>query len=154
MLSVFLIAAYPKTQQAPSDRILLTIGQAVVQIARYSLNLTDDMLIADHMPTLSLLPFQASDDVDDARENVLWFASLIISLITAFLGLLVKQWLYEHLATEDLAALHRTRLRHSRAPQMEAWVIFTIAELLPTLLTISLGLFCIGLCYFTSSVHT
>ena len=131
----------------------MTIGQAVVQIARYSLNLTDDMLIADHMPTLSLLPFQASDDVDDVRENILWFASLIISLITAFLGLLVKQWLHEHLATEDLVTLYRTRLRRSRAPHMEAWVIFTIAELLPILLTVSLGLFIIGLCYFTSSVH-
>ena len=129
-----------------------------MQIARYSFNPTNDRLIIDNMPTLSLplsksvlpLSLPPSQTCSDARANTLWFASLTISLMTAFLGLLVKQWLHEHLATEDLSALHRIRLRHSRESQMKAWIISKIARLLPILLLISLGLFSIGLCCFTS----
>ena len=74
--------------------------------------------------------------------------------MTASFGMLVKQWLCEFLASEDPSALHRLRLRHSREPQMKAWMVYEIAGLLPMLLHVSLGLFFVGLCYFTASVHS
>ena len=117
---------------------------------------TGGRLIVDNMLHLSLLPYQAFGDVGDTRVNTLWFVSLIINHMTAFLGLLVKQWLNEHLATEDIATLRRIRIRLRRSLKLriQAWMIFTIAELIPILLAISFGLLFIGLCFFTSSVYT
>ena len=132
--------------------MIYAIEHVAAQTASYKVNLTDGTLIATNIPPISPPPFQVSGD--DIRVNVLWFASLIISLVTASFGMLVKQWLREFLATEDPSALHRLRLRHFREPQMKAWMVYEIAGLLPILLHVSLGLFFIGLCYFTSSVHS
>lgn len=87
------------------------------------------------------------------RVNVLWFTSLILSLGAASIGMLVKQWLREYLALQYLSHKERLRARQYRHPALEKWKVFEIAATLPLLLQISLGLFFIGLCFFTSAVH-
>lgn len=95
--------------------------------------------------------FHASHE--DIRVNILWFTSLVLSLMTASFGMLVKQWLREYLAAELPSPQARLRIRHFRAPQMTRWVVYEIVACLPLLLQLSLGLFFTGLCYFTASVH-
>lgn len=102
----------------------------------------------------SLTSSSSSPTSVDIRVNVLWFSSLLFSLITASLGILVKQWLREYLAVENPSPQARLRIRHLRYPQLATWRVFEIAALLPLLLQLSLGLFFVGLCYFTASVHS
>lgn len=87
------------------------------------------------------------------RVNVLWFTSLLLSLASASFGILVKQWLREYLAIDYAAPRERLRARQYRYPAMEDWKVFEIAAFLPLLLQLSLGLFFIGLCFFTAAVH-
>ena len=95
-------------------------------------------------------PFVAPDWA--VRVNGLWFASLIVSLATASLSILVKQWLREYLAVEWTSPQERLRARQYRKPALDKWKVFEIAAVLPMLLQVSVGLFFIGLCFFTASV--
>ncbi|KAI0088750.1 hypothetical protein BDY19DRAFT_144144 [Irpex rosettiformis] len=150
VLSAFLVAAYPNLQPAPSDRMIYVLERIATQTSSY--NFTDGGLVAANTLPSSFPPFEASDE--DIKVNILWFSSLVLSLVTASFGMLVKQWLREFLTAEVPSALVRLRIRHFREPQLKAWKVFEIAALLPVLLHISLGLFFVGLCYFTSSVHS
>ncbi|KAI0088761.1 hypothetical protein BDY19DRAFT_144867 [Irpex rosettiformis] len=150
VLSAFLVAAYPNLQPAPSDRMIYVLERIATQTSSY--NFTDGRLVAVNTLPSSFPLFEAS--VEDIKVNVLWFSSLVLSLVTASFGMLVKQWLREFLTAEVPSALVRLRIRHLREPQLKAWKVFEIAALLPVLLHISLGLFFVGLCYFTSSVHS
>jgi hypothetical protein len=96
-------------------------------------------------------PFQSSPT--DIRVNVLWFASLIFSLMAASFGILIKQWLREYLAIVNKSPQARSRIRHSRYPELQRWLVLEIAAVLPLLQQLSLALFFIGLCYFTNSIH-
>lgn len=84
--------------------------------------------------------------------NGLWFAALICSLATGSFGMLVKQWLHEYLASNSMSPRRRLLERHFRQPGLDKWKVFEIAASLPILLHVSLGLFFLGLCFFTASV--
>lgn len=101
-----------------------------------------------HLPDLP--PFRAPEWA--VRVNGLWFASLVVSLATASLSMLVKQWLREYLAMDWASPQDRVRARQYRRPAMDDWKVFEIAAILPVLLQVSLGLFFTGLCFFTASV--
>lgn len=85
--------------------------------------------------------------------NALWFSSLICSLMTASFGMLVKQWLVQYLAGDHFSPQARLRVRQFRYEGLIRWKVFEIAALLPLLLQLSLGLFFLGLCLFTSTVN-
>lgn len=85
--------------------------------------------------------------------NVAWFGSLILSLMAASYGMLVKQWLREYLAYQDASPLARLRLRCIRYPALAKWGVFEIVAVLPLLLQAALGLFFLGLCFFASTIH-
>lgn len=85
--------------------------------------------------------------------NALWFASLILSLTTASLAMLVKQWLHEYLSGDYYSPQARLRIRQFRHEGVERWYVIEIAAFLPLLLQISLGLFFLGLCNFTFSAN-
>lgn len=57
------------------------------------------------------------------------------------------------MAVQNPSPQARLRLRHLRYPELDKWRIFEIAASLPLLVQLSLGLFFVGLCYFTASVH-
>ena len=100
---------------------------------------------------IDLQPFEPSPT--DICVNILWFASLIFSLVTASFGMLVKQWLREYLADMNPSPHARLQVRHYRWPGLVQWKVFEIAAILPLLQQLALALFFIGLCYFTASVH-
>lgn len=88
------------------------------------------------------------------RVNGLWFASLIVSLSTASFGMLVKSWLREYLAVSQVAPQLRLRVRQYRYPGLQKWKVFEIAAALPLLLQVALGLFFVGLCFFTAQIES
>lgn len=65
--------------------------------------------------------------------NTLWALSLVIALITASLGILVKQWLHELLSFETHDPKERLKLRFFREVGLERWKVFALASSLPLL---------------------
>ncbi|KAI0819056.1 hypothetical protein BC629DRAFT_694179 [Irpex lacteus] len=149
VLSAFLVAAYPSLQLDRMDTVVYTLQVIAAQTAGY--NLIGNTITSSTAPPPPLPPFKPAPN--DIRVNVLWFASLVISLITASFAMLVKQWLREFLAVDVPSPQARLRIRHFREPQLKQWMVFEIGASLPLLLQLSLGLFFVGLCYFTAAIH-
>lgn len=150
VLTAFLIESYqrllPDTAAQTSSQMLSVLQQISLQIA----NSTYPPFVLPS-PDATSQAFQPS--ATDIRVNVLWFASLIFSLITASLGILVKQWLREYLAIDNRSPVARLRIRYYRHPKLKNWKVLEIAAALPLLQQLALALFFIGLCYFTASIH-
>ncbi len=89
----------------------------------------------------------------DEWVNSLWFVSLTLSLITALVAVLVKQWLHQYIAiVSDSSARDRARIRHMRYAGLQTWQVPMIIGMLPVLLHISLALFFAGLAVFLFSL--
>ncbi|KAI0089544.1 hypothetical protein BDY19DRAFT_109447 [Irpex rosettiformis] len=139
ILTAFLIESYPGLLGDTSGQNAL----ALLQGGRISIAAA---------PVSPPTPFRPS--TLDIRVNVLWFASLLLALISASFGILVKQWLREYMAVTNPSPQARLRLRHLRYPALATWKVFEIAAILPNILHLSLALFFVGLYYFASSVHS
>ena len=64
------------------------------------------------------------------QVNVLWFASLTFSLMTASFGMLVKQWLREYMTMDYIPP----QARHFWYPGIRDWKVSEVAAALPVLL--------------------
>lgn len=144
-MTSFLIESYKNLQPDPKEDLLRQIAG---QTANYTF--TSGHLFTTFASS-QLPPFQAA--LSDVRVNVCWFSSLILSLSTASFGILVKQWLREYLAVEQISPRERLRIRNFRARALKEWKLYEIAAVLPVILQISLVLFFAGLCFFTAAVH-
>ncbi len=81
----------------------------------------------------------------DQLVNSIWVVSLTLSLITAFIAVVVKQWLHQYSAAiPDSSPRDRARIRQSRHAAFGTWQVPTIIGLLPVLMHASLGLFLAG----------
>lgn len=148
-MSAFIVESYQTLLPDNSDTIVRLLERISAQTQSYRLAQGYLKSTAPPLPSLPLFePSRAAIIV-----NALWFSSLIVSLITASFGMLVKQWLREYLAGGYVSAQARLRVRHYRRPGLETWKVFEIAALLPVLLQFALALFFIGLCVFTLCIH-
>ncbi|KAJ3486215.1 hypothetical protein NLI96_g4397 [Meripilus lineatus] len=95
----------------------------------------------------SLPPFTPDSTV--IWLNALWFSALVLSLITASIGMLVKQWFREYMTGPYVAPRERCRVRQYRKDGLLRYRVLEIAALLPLLLQLSLMLFFGGLVLFT-----
>ncbi|KAJ7836622.1 hypothetical protein B0H13DRAFT_1570273, partial [Mycena leptocephala] len=84
----------------------------------------------------------------DIWVNGLWFASLALSLTTALLAVLAKQWLRQYSAFITGSARERALIRQFRYASFDKWGVQFIIGLLPTVLHLSLFLFMAGLVVF------
>ncbi|KAK0189386.1 hypothetical protein F5146DRAFT_1138781 [Armillaria mellea] len=95
-------------------------------------------------PLCPSIPFSPSSA--DVWLNSLWFVSLTLSLITALVAVLVKQWLHQYISViSDILPRDRGYIRQYRYMGLMKWQVPMIIGLLPVLLHISLGLFFAGL---------
>lgn len=150
VMTTFLIESYENLQEDPADISVQLLRQISSQLDAMNAN-------GNHLNNTTVLPQELPEfepPIWALRVNVLWFASLILSLITASFGMLVKGSLREFLAGEQTSAHTRLRVRFFRYFGLQRWKVFEIAAALPLLLQIALGLFLLGLCFFTSSVHS
>lgn len=149
-ITAFLVESY--------QALLPNKADETIQVLRF---IAQQNLIANGQNSqldLGLLPASSPSTIDNSSAvvvvNILWFASLVTSLIAASFGMLVKQWLREYLAVNNPSAQARLRVRQYREPSLTTWKVYEIAAALPFLLQLSLALFFTGLCVFTASVHT
>ncbi|KAJ7595735.1 hypothetical protein C8J56DRAFT_1115822, partial [Mycena floridula] len=89
----------------------------------------------------------------DIWINALFIASLSLSLATALLSVLIKQWLqvgsfYLLLISGSCNAMERALIRQFRITGLEKWKVSEIIGVLPLILHASLGAFFVGLALF------
>lgn len=113
----------------------------MVALQRAQINNTpiDDILPADT---------NAGPSGFDVWVNALWFTSLTLSLGTALMAVLVKQWLYQYMLMISGTARDRSLIRFYRFEGLQKWHVLTIIGTLPIVLHIALGLFLAGLVVF------
>lgn len=124
----------------------------LAQMYLQSVNSTATPLSVERITCIadSSCPFTPS--IPSRQINYLWFSSLILSLVTASFGMLVKQWLREYLSGNFALGRSHLRLRFFRYIGMVKWRVFQIASLLPLLLQLALALFFAGLCIFSTHI--
>lgn len=140
-VTAFNIETYKNLQQDSGDltsNILLHISQ----------QLADNSVSTSNASRQSYTPpvFQPSRAA--VRLNIFWFASLVFSLVAAFLAILVKQWLRQYTAGRYSNPEEFIRVRHCRREGLRRWRVFEIIGVLPLLLHTALILFFIGLADF------
>ncbi|KAK7678687.1 hypothetical protein QCA50_018269 [Cerrena zonata] len=147
VLTAFNIESYKTLQSDPSDTTVALLLQISQQLNSFTVtgNSINSSIPFSLPPTTSGAPASV-------RINVLWFSALVCSLATASLAILVKQWLQEYMAQDNIAPRSRTRIRFWRWVGLTKWNVFEIAAFLPILLQISLCLFFVGLCVLLLSL--
>ncbi|KAK7681698.1 hypothetical protein QCA50_015045 [Cerrena zonata] len=148
VITTLVIESYRSLRQDPADLTVQILLQVSQQLSSYHVS---GQFSNSTIPSFSLPSFTPSRSM--IIVNVMWFGSLMISLMAASYGMLVKQWLREYLANRDASPLARLRIRSFRYPALAKWKVFEIVGILPLLLQLALGLFFVGLCYFASSIH-
>ncbi|GJE85037.1 hypothetical protein PsYK624_011140 [Phanerochaete sordida] len=78
--------------------------------------------------------------------NISLFLSLILSIASAFLGILSKQWIREYLKWNSALALPRENVlvRQGRVEAWEAWNVAVTISSIPALLELAMVLFLVG----------
>ncbi|PBL00240.1 hypothetical protein ARMGADRAFT_1072614 [Armillaria gallica] len=94
-------------------------------------------------PTIAFVP--ATTDV---WVNALWFTSLFLSLTTALVAVLVKQWLHHYVALPSGTPRDRSLTCQFRYAGFEKWHVQVIIGLLPVLMHLALAIFLSGLVIF------
>ncbi|PBK83085.1 hypothetical protein ARMGADRAFT_945368, partial [Armillaria gallica] len=94
-------------------------------------------------PTIAFVP--ATTDV---WVNGLWFVSLFLSLTTALVAVLVKQWLHHYVALPSGTPRDRSFTRQFRYAGFQKWHVQIVIGLLPVLMHLALAIFLTGLVIF------
>ncbi|PBK86903.1 hypothetical protein ARMGADRAFT_870595, partial [Armillaria gallica] len=84
----------------------------------------------------------------DVWVNGLWFTSLFLSLTTALVAVLVKQWLHHYIVLPSGTPRDRCFVRQYRYLGLQKWRVEVIVGMLPVLMHLALVLFFIGLSLF------
>jgi len=82
----------------------------------------------------------------------MWFISLTLSLLTAFLGVLAKQWLGQYKAVTSGNPRSRALVRQARYVGLHEWQVPELIGILPVILHLSLALFFAGLVILLRSI--
>ncbi len=94
-------------------------------------------------PTIAFVPA-----ITDVWVNGLWFTSLFLSLTTALVAVLVKQWLHHYVALPSGTPRDRSLTRQFRYAGFQKWHVQVIVGLLPALMHLALAIFLVGLVIF------
>ncbi|KAJ7583214.1 ankyrin repeat-containing domain protein [Mycena floridula] len=89
----------------------------------------------------------------DICINALFIASLSLSLATALLSVLVKQWLQAYSSVTQSSTMERALIRQFRITGLEDWKVPEIIGVLPLILHASLAAFFVGLGLFVMDLH-
>jgi len=140
-LSAFLIFLIPQLQPNSTDVAM----DVLIHISQQLSNSTT--------PAFEPTAFQVSPSA--AAVNMLFFLSLALVLIDAFLAMLVKGWLQEFdRGWRRYTVAHlRAQERERRQQELERWKLHEFVALLPILIQGSLFLFCIGLLVLIFPFH-
>ncbi len=89
----------------------------------------------------------------DIWVNGLWFTSLFLSLVTALVAVLVKQWLHHYAVLPSGTPRDRSLVRQFRYAGFRKWHVQVIIGLLPVVIHLALTIFLVGLVVFLHPLH-
>lgn len=138
---------YPNLQEDSGDTTAQVLTHISSQLA--SLAVGGNFI---NLTTPSYTPSSFSTSSRFVRINTLWSCSLVISLVTASIGIFIKQWFHEYMAQDTQAPLFCLRARFFRSEGLEKWRVFELAAALALLLQLALFLFFVGLSDFLHQV--
>ncbi|KAK0463280.1 uncharacterized protein EV420DRAFT_1237260, partial [Desarmillaria tabescens] len=132
-----------------SQSLQLDYGQVTASLLFEFINVqraaTNGSLV-NEVPRSGLTPFSNfRPAASDAWVNGLWFTSLSFSLATALFVVLTKQWIHQYMTVPSGTPRDRCRVRQFRYMGLQKWGVRFIIGLLPVLLSVSLGVFLVGL---------
>lgn len=140
IVAVFGIDRYKSLTSTPSSEtvdLLKTISQ---QLSGVNISSTTNPISSFHR------------SASDITTNVLWFSSLVFSLVAASLGMLLKQWFREYLTENSTTPMEYCRVRFFRNQGIAVWKMEEVAASLPFLMHFAILLFLAGLAVFTLSL--
>ena len=106
--------------------------------------------ITGETPTVQSL--QQNPPSEIVIVTCLMYASLMMSLLAAFVAMLGKQWLNRYLRNSGGSVIERCGDRQRKCDGLEKWPLHTFVEGLPVMLQISLLLLACGLCRYMWSI--
>ena len=140
--SAFVIDAHSQLRSDPNEQsaallraILLTLNQSA---------------IPGESPIVP--PVQKSPPSEIVTVTCLMYASLMISLLAAFVAMLGKQWLNRYLRNSGGSMIERCGDRQRKCDGLERWPLHLFVESLPLMLQIALFLLACGLCQHMWSI--
>ncbi|KAF9025417.1 hypothetical protein BDZ89DRAFT_902932, partial [Hymenopellis radicata] len=129
-----------QTLQIDNTEVTSNLIFELVRLQRASM----DGLPSDSVPHSPLTPPMPPPTF--TWVNGLWFASLALSLSTALVASLTRQWVHEYHAPIQLETdRDRARISQFRFTDLLKWHVPLIIGLLPVLMHIALGFFSAGL---------
>ncbi len=144
MVTTFVVQT-SQNLQINHGQVTATLLFELIDVQRTAAN---GSLVTD-VPRSSLTPFSDfRPTLSDSLVNGLWFTSLAFSLATALFAVLTKQWIHQYIAMPSGTPRDRCRVRQFRFMGLEQWGVGFIIGLLPLLLSVSLGIFLVGLVLF------
>ncbi|SJL16693.1 uncharacterized protein ARMOST_20222 [Armillaria ostoyae] len=136
--------------QVDYSQVTATLLFELIDVQRAAANGT----LVNNVPRSDLTPFSDfHPTISDSLINGLWFTSLSFSLATALFAVLTKQWIHQYIAVPSGTPRDRCRVRQFRHMGLEQWGVGFIIGLLPVLLSVSLGVFLVGLVLFLAPLQ-
>ncbi|KAG6818376.1 hypothetical protein H0H93_005470, partial [Arthromyces matolae] len=145
-----LVAQTSQVLQPDNTQIMASILFENNQLLRAAGNVTS----INAVPKSTLSPGDVIHTSLDVWVNGLFFASLGLSLSTALLTVLVKQWLHAYSLFITGDARRRAFITHLRSQGLKTWRLREIVEALPLILHGSVLLFFVGLVLYVSQLST
>ncbi len=90
---------------------------------------------------------------NDLWVNGLWFSSLGLSLSTALITVLVKQWIHQYMSVPSGTPRDQARTRQFRNDSFQKWHVPLMIGLLPVFMHLSLGMFLLGLVIYLHKLN-
>ncbi|KAH9833043.1 uncharacterized protein C8Q71DRAFT_250072 [Rhodofomes roseus] len=147
VLAAFVLESYQNLQPDPNSASV-DLLQQILPTLQSNGRLSHATLNTSSAPG----NFQPSST--DVCINALWYASLVISISTAFLAILAKQWIFNLSEDWEPTLVMKGRQRYFLRESRERWKLSSVLSWLPALLHVSLLLFFAGLAIFLQSINT
>lgn len=150
VLTAFLVLSYALLQIDNSQTIVNLLARILGQLQNPDSSSSSS---ANSPSILSSQNFQPSAAV--VWLNCLWFLSLVVSLASAFFGILVKQWLREYMKWNATLGdpKENVLVRQIRYEDWNHWHVDTVIGAIPGFLELAVILFVIGLVILLWTVH-
>ena len=142
--SALVIAVQSNLEPDPNDQ-----SAAILRLILLTLNPSANL---SEIPALP--PIQENPPSEIVIVSGLMYASLLISLLAAFVAMLGKQWLNRYLRHAGGSIIERCGDRQLKHDGLQKWKFHLFLEALPVMLQIALFLLACGLCLWMASINT
>lgn len=107
----------------------------------------------DDVPSSRYSPGDHTGELTDFWSNALWIMSLTLSLSSALVAVLIKQWIRHYIAPVLGSPRDRAHVRQYRFNRLQHWRVPLIIDLLPAILHLALFTFLAGLGVYFIPLH-